>query len=87
MTRISVPKSVSPEGATLTEAALGQIWVANAAAMLIFTAVYERTTRKYSQRGERYVQSAGLRIDADECHTTLRAAGERHWRPPRACAT
>jgi SagB-type dehydrogenase family enzyme len=39
----------------LAEAALGQSWVAGAAAMLVITAVYERTTWKYGQRGKRYV--------------------------------
>jgi SagB-type dehydrogenase family enzyme len=40
----------------LAKAALGQAWLANAAAMVVVTAVYERTTRKYGKRGERYIQ-------------------------------
>lgn len=39
----------------LAAAALGQEWVAEAAAILVFGAVEERTTRKYGQRGVRYV--------------------------------
>ncbi len=38
----------------LARAALGQSWVADSAAVLIITAVYERTTRKYGERGKRY---------------------------------
>ena len=39
----------------LAAAALGQDWVRRAPAVLVFTAVYERTLRKYGQRGHRYV--------------------------------
>lgn len=39
----------------LAAAALGQEWVAQAAAILVFGAVEERTTRKYGQRGVRYI--------------------------------
>lgn len=39
----------------IAEAALGQSWMADAAAMLVITAVYERTTWKYGHRGKRYV--------------------------------
>jgi SagB-type dehydrogenase family enzyme len=39
----------------LAAAALGQRWVAAGAAILVFTAVYERTTVKYGDRGLRYV--------------------------------
>jgi SagB-type dehydrogenase family enzyme len=42
-------------GERLAGAALGQHWVADSAAVLIITAVYERTTRKYGERGKRYV--------------------------------
>jgi SagB-type dehydrogenase family enzyme len=39
----------------LAEAALSQMWIGDAAAVVVFAAVYERTTRKYGQRGNRYV--------------------------------
>ena len=39
----------------LANAALGQTWIADAAASIIFTAIYKRTTQKYGDRGERYV--------------------------------
>ncbi len=39
----------------LARAALGQSWIANSAAVLVLTGVYERTTRKYGRRGIRYV--------------------------------
>ncbi|MBW2645600.1 MAG: SagB/ThcOx family dehydrogenase [Deltaproteobacteria bacterium] len=39
----------------LCNAALGQSPVRNAAAVIVFSAVYERTTRKYGQRGIQYV--------------------------------
>jgi len=39
----------------LARAALGQSWVADSAAVLVITAIYERTTRKYGERGKRYV--------------------------------
>lgn len=41
--------------AELTSAALEQEWVEEAAADFVFTAVYERTTGKYGERGIRYV--------------------------------
>ena len=41
--------------ADLTRAALAQDWMQNAAAVIVFTAEYERTTRKYGKRGRRYV--------------------------------
>lgn len=41
--------------AKLTNAALWQSWVRESAAVVVFTAVYERTTQKYKQRGIRYV--------------------------------
>lgn len=39
----------------LASAALGQDWLANAAAIVVFAADYKRTTHKYGQRGKRYV--------------------------------
>jgi len=39
----------------LTRAAFAQPWVKTAAAVVVVTAVYERTTRKYGERGIRYV--------------------------------
>lgn len=39
----------------LAKAALSQSWVNNAAAVIVFTADYDRTTRKYGKRGKRYV--------------------------------
>lgn len=39
----------------LAAAALGQSWVEQGAAALVFSAVYERTTRRYGERGIRYV--------------------------------
>ena len=39
----------------LADAALGQSWVRRGAIAIVFTAVYERTTQKYGDRGIRYV--------------------------------
>ncbi|MEJ2740319.1 MAG: SagB/ThcOx family dehydrogenase, partial [Dehalococcoidia bacterium] len=41
--------------ADLAEAALMQMWMANGAMMIVITAVYERTTGRYGERGIRYV--------------------------------
>jgi SagB-type dehydrogenase family enzyme len=41
--------------AALARAALGQDWMADAPAILLLGAVYERTERKYGQRARRYV--------------------------------
>ena len=39
----------------LARAALGQSWVRDAAVVVVFAAIFERTTRKYGKRGVRYV--------------------------------
>ncbi|MGB5338669.1 MAG: SagB/ThcOx family dehydrogenase [Gammaproteobacteria bacterium] len=39
----------------LANSALAQTWIAEAPAVMVFTAVYARTTRKYGERGVRYV--------------------------------
>ena len=39
----------------LAGATLDQTWLGDAAAVVVFTAIYARTTRKYGERGERYV--------------------------------
>jgi SagB-type dehydrogenase family enzyme len=39
----------------LTRAALSQGWIKHASAVIVFTADYERTIRKYGERGKRYV--------------------------------
>jgi SagB-type dehydrogenase family enzyme len=39
----------------IAEAALDQEWIATAPAVIVFTAVYERTARKYRKRTGRYV--------------------------------
>jgi len=39
----------------LAHAALDQAWIRDAAAVVVFAAVYERTSRKYGKRGMRYV--------------------------------
>ena len=41
--------------AALSSAALGQEWVRTAPACLVIAAVYGRTTRRYGERGRRYV--------------------------------
>lgn len=41
--------------ARLASAALGQNWVKDGSIVLVFTAVYERTKKKYGQRGIQYV--------------------------------
>ncbi len=39
----------------LAQAALGQTWIAQAPAVVVLAAEYERTTARYGERGERYV--------------------------------
>ncbi|HAU32268.1 MAG: Nitroreductase family protein [Desulfotomaculum sp. 46_296] len=39
----------------LTAATLGQTWVGEGAIVIIFSAVYKRTTQKYDDRGIRYI--------------------------------
>ncbi|MBC7074044.1 SagB/ThcOx family dehydrogenase [Candidatus Parcubacteria bacterium] len=39
----------------LADAALGQSFIAKAPAVLVIAGVFERTTKKYGERGERYV--------------------------------
>lgn len=50
-----VPHRAEDVRADLARAALGQRWMADAPAVLVITAVYERTRRKYGARTERYV--------------------------------
>jgi len=39
----------------LASVALGQMFIADAPAVIVFTAIYERTTSRYGSRGRRYV--------------------------------
>ena len=39
----------------LSQAAYSQDWIMHAAAIIVFTAIHERTTKKYGKRGKRYV--------------------------------
>ncbi len=43
----------------LARAALRQTWVRDAPAVIVMTAAYKRTTRKYGDRGKRYVNKWG----------------------------
>jgi len=49
--RLSAGQSTS----TLVRAALDQDWIAQAAAILVISGIEQRTTRKYGERGVRYV--------------------------------
>lgn len=40
---------------SLSSAAYKQSWVSDASVVVVFTAIYKRTTRKYGSRGNRYV--------------------------------
>jgi len=54
--RHRLQKTIDDEvSTTLARAALSQSWIEDAAAVIVFTADYERTTRKYDKRGRRYV--------------------------------
>lgn len=71
----------------LAAAALGQAWVARAAAVLVLSAEYERTTRRYRERGIRYVhmeaghaaQNACLQAVALGLGTVVVAAFDDEW--------
>jgi len=47
--------SVGHKAAMLVRAALGQEWIAQAAATFVVSGIEQRTTRKYGERGVRYV--------------------------------
>jgi SagB-type dehydrogenase family enzyme len=49
------PAAAGDRGAAIAAAALGQDWISQAAALVIVTAIEQRTTRKYGPRGTRYV--------------------------------
>ena len=51
----------------LAEASLSQSWIAAAPANLVIAAVYERTTRRYGQRGIRYVYMEAGHIAENVC--------------------
>jgi SagB-type dehydrogenase family enzyme len=55
----------------LARAALGQAWIARGAAVLMITAIYERSTGKYGKRGERY---AHIEVGHAAQNTLLQAA-------------
>jgi SagB-type dehydrogenase family enzyme len=51
-----LPVAAGDPRVALAAAAAGQEWVAEGPAVIVVTAVYERTTRKYGQRGVRYAR-------------------------------
>ena len=50
-----IQKSEDPVVPALAKAALGQTWINEAQAVVVITADYSRTTRRYGERGRRYV--------------------------------
>ena len=50
-----IPITAGDRRSELADAALGQAWVKEGAIVIVFTAVYERTTGKYGERGIKYV--------------------------------
>ncbi len=48
-------KKTGDRRAALANAALGQDWIAGAPVVIVIAAVYQRTTKKYGQRGRSYV--------------------------------
>jgi SagB-type dehydrogenase family enzyme len=50
-----VPRLAGDVRAALAEASLGQEWVRECAAVIVLSAVFGRTTRRYDKRGIRYV--------------------------------
>lgn len=52
---VLMPLAAGDRRADLARAALGQSWMQQAPALIAFGAVETRTTRKYGQRGSRYV--------------------------------
>ena len=52
---VLLPVATGDVRARLAEASLDQSWVSDAAADVVIAAVYSRTTKKYGERGVRYV--------------------------------
>ncbi len=50
-----LPGAPGDRRVSLAEAAYSQTWIKDAAVIFVFTAVHERTVRKYGTRGRRYV--------------------------------
>ena len=51
----------------LTIAALGQNWIGKSAIVIVFAAIYERTTKKYGDRGIRYVHMEAGHVAQNVC--------------------